>query len=335
LLTTGRVRRALFVAIVGVLVGVAVYAMFRRELAENYERVATGSRLVETRCGTIEVSEAGQGAPLLVAHGSGGGFDQAMLAGTDFARLGWRVIAPSRFGYLRTPFPSDVSAAAQADQFACLLDALGIVRTAIIGISAGANSAMQFAIRHPERTAALVLLVPAAYKPTESAPPPTSASLRERALMTIVGSDFVFWAATRFAHDTVVRLVLATPPDLLRTASVEEMKRVDRLLNTILPISARVRGLINDTQIAGRPVRYALEDIRAPTLIISLRDDLYGTYASAEYSAQHIRGAVFIGYEQGGHVWIGHHSQIIEETAGFLRAVEASGGTSLATGWGD
>jgi pimeloyl-ACP methyl ester carboxylesterase len=324
--TKGRGWRALLAVVAGVLVCFAVYAMFRGDLARHYERIANGSRLVETRCGTVELGEAGQGAPLLIAHGSGGGFDQAMLAGADFARLGWRVIAPSRFGYLRTPFPSDASAAAQADQFACLLDALGVARTAIIGISAGANSAMQFAIRHPRRAAALVLLVPAAYKPGEPAPPATSVSLRERALMTIVGSDFAFWAAMRFAHDTIVRLVLATPPALLQTASVEERQRIERLLNTILPISARARGLVNDTQIAGHPARYALEDIRAPTLIISLRDDLYGTYASAEYTAQHIRGARFIGYEHGGHVWIGHHTEIVEETTRFLHSIEVSGG---------
>jgi pimeloyl-ACP methyl ester carboxylesterase len=51
----------------------------------------------------------------------------------------------SRFGYLRTPLPADASAAAQADAHACLLDALGIRRAAIVGASAGAPSAMQFA----------------------------------------------------------------------------------------------------------------------------------------------------------------------------------------------
>ncbi len=54
------------------------------------------------------------GPPLLMVHGSGGGFDQ----GLDFARTlvpdGYRVIVPSRFGYLRTPLPADASPMAQA-----------------------------------------------------------------------------------------------------------------------------------------------------------------------------------------------------------------------------
>jgi pimeloyl-ACP methyl ester carboxylesterase len=303
-------------------------------LTGRYEHIADGSRMIETRCGPVELGEAGEGPPLLLVHGSGGGFDQGMLAGADFARRGWHVIAPSRFGYLRTPFPTDASAEAQADQFACLLESLGIARAAIMGISAGANSALQFAIRHPERTSALVLLVPAAYKPAEAAPQRFS-PLRERVLMTIVGSDFVFWAATRVAHDTVVRTVLATPPAVLQGASAEDKQRVERLLEAILPISARARGLLNDTQIAGHPVRYALEDIHAPTLVISLRDDLYGTYAAAQYTAQHVRGARFIGFEQGGHVWIGHHAQIVDETGAFLRGVEATSVSTPASGRGD
>jgi len=71
---------------------------------------------------------------------------------------GIRVIAMSRFGYLRTPMPADASAAAQADAHLCLLDALGIRRAAVMGGSAGAPSALQMAIRHPDRVSALILL---------------------------------------------------------------------------------------------------------------------------------------------------------------------------------
>ncbi len=56
----------------------------------------------------------------------------------------------SRFGYLRTPMPADASAAAQTDAHMCLLDALGIRQAAIMGGSAGAPSALQMAIRHPD-----------------------------------------------------------------------------------------------------------------------------------------------------------------------------------------
>jgi pimeloyl-ACP methyl ester carboxylesterase len=293
---------------------------FQRDMQAHRERIATGSRVVETRCGPVEFAETGSGPPLLVVHGTGGGFDQGMSAGADLAARGLRVIAPSRFGYLRTPYPADASAEAQADQFACLLDALGIARTAVVGVSAGANSAMQFAIRHPARTSALVLLVPAAYKPADVvASAPELPPLAEKLLMTIVTSDFVFWSTARFAPETATRLVLATPPEDFLAASAEEQARARTLLDQVLPISARIKGLLNDVRIAGNPPRYALEAIRAPTLIISVKDDLYGTYAVAQYTARHIAGARFVGYERGGHVWLGHHREILDETAAFVR----------------
>ena len=91
---------------------------------------------------------------MLLVHGMGGGFDQALDAARDLAARGFRVVAPSRFGYLRTPQRADATPQAQADAHACLLDALRIPRAAIVGISAGAPSCMQFALRHAARCGA-------------------------------------------------------------------------------------------------------------------------------------------------------------------------------------
>ena len=53
--------------------------------------------------------------------------------------------------------------------------------------------------------------------------------------------------------------------------------------------------------------------MRAPTLIISVRDDGFGTYASAEYTASEIKGAKFVGFAHGGHVWVGHDDEVMAE----------------------
>ena len=57
----------------------------------------------------------------------------------------------------------------------------------------------------------------------------------------------------------------------------------------------------------------ALEAVRAPTLIISARDDRYGTYASAQYTASQIGGAKFIGFDEGGHTWVGRNDEVMAE----------------------
>ncbi len=211
-----------------VLVGAVVLIgwRFNSDLVQARARAAEGAVLLQTRCGPIEVQEAGTGVPLLVVHGSGGGHDHGMAFAGTLAQQGIHVIAMSRFGYLRTPMPVDSSAAAQADAHVCLLDALGIERAAVMGGSAGAPSALQMVIRHPDRVSALIMLVPLAYKPpsqADSAPP--MPAWVEAAMMRLIGSDFLFWAALHVARDQVIKVVLATPPELLATASLQERAR--------------------------------------------------------------------------------------------------------------
>jgi pimeloyl-ACP methyl ester carboxylesterase len=309
-------RLSVLVALALVLVGAVVLIgwRFNSDMAQARARAAEGAVLLQTRCGPIEVQEAGTGVPLLVVHGSGGGHDQGMAFAGTLAQHGIRVIAMSRFGYLRTPMPVDSSAAAQADAHVCLLDALGIERAAVMGGSAGAPSALQMVIRHPDRVSALILLVPLAYKPpsqADSAPP--MPAWVEAAMMRLIGSDFLFWAALHVARDQVIKVVLATPPELLATASPQERARVKAMLDNILPVSARAEGLRGDTAVGKHLVPAPLGSIHLPTLIVSARDDRYGTYASAQYTASQIAGAKFVSFDEGGHTWVGHDDEVMGE----------------------
>lgn len=279
--------------------------------------------LVNTRCGPIEYQETGAGMPLLMIHGSGGGHDQGIAFAGDLAQRGVRVIAMSRFGYLRTPMPEDGSPEAQADAHVCLLDALGIRRAAVAGGSAGAPSAMQTAIRHPDRVTALVLLVPLAYRPQgQLDPAPALSPAAEAGMMRLVASDFLFWAAIHLAPRQVIRFVLATPPEQVDSANLREQARVGSLLTAILPVSLRAQGLQSDSVLGRSLPSYALEAIRAPTLIISARDDGYGTFASAQYTASRISGSRFIGFREGGHVWVGHDDEVRAAILELLRSVQ-------------
>ncbi|MGO8756117.1 MAG: alpha/beta fold hydrolase [Gallionellaceae bacterium] len=302
---------------------VSIYSRYRRDIRRARERVWVGSQVVETPCGPIEYAVAGDGAPLLAVHGAGGGYDQGMDVFMPLAKAGFRVIAMSRFGYLRTPLPADASPAARADAHACLLDALNIRRAVVIGASAGAPSSMQFALRHPERTAALVLMVPAVYVPQPGGAP----SIRvpgglEFLFDTVFRSDFLFWALPRLAPQTTVRTILGTPPAVVQHASAEERAYLAHMIEHILPVSSRRLGLVNDAAITTSLQRYELEKISAPTLIMSVADDLYGTFDAARYSAEHIPHARFVGYPSGGHLGVGHGKEAMSEIAAFLKGVE-------------
>lgn len=319
-MTSSRMVLLMVLGVIVVALGAVTY-LYQRDIRQARERVANGSLIVQTPCGPIEYAEAGAGAPVLVVHGAGGGFDQGMDIAAPLVGRGFRVIAMSRFGYLRSPMPADTTPAAQADAHACLLDALHIQQAAIFGISAGAPSSLQFALRHPQRTTALVLLVPGIYAPSrnagsnEMAAPAGTAFLLDTALRW----DFLFWAALKLAPDSMTQILLGTDPALVLSASGDEQARIATVKDHILPISPRRAGLLNEAKIMSTLERYPLERVTAPVLALSTVDDLYKTYEAARYTTEQIHGARFVGYANGGHLLVGHQQQAMDEIVRFLK----------------
>ena len=304
----------LFTGIVSI-AGIFAYSRYRKEMDAIRADLDTESSVAETAFGDVEYAEQGQGKPVLVIHGAGGGYDQGLIIGRDLGD-DFRVIAPSRFGYLKTPVPSDPSPAKQADAHAALLDFLSIGRAIVVAASAGAPSAIELALRHPERVSALILLVPRTYDPSQSMgvdqSGPSQAVLRlvERA------ADFPFWVATRVQRSMVVRF-LGVPPSLEAAAPAEERQRVDEIIRSIQPLSERVRGIEIDNATTIEP--WPLERIKAPTLIVSADDDLFRTLPGAEFTAKQIKGAELHVLKEGGHLMVGQTAQVRKWIAGFLR----------------
>jgi 2-hydroxy-6-oxonona-2,4-dienedioate hydrolase len=144
----------------------AAFLLYKNELGRACEAARRGSLIANTGAGPIEYAEKGAGTPLLSIHGAGGGFDQGLANAAEFVDQCFRIVAPSRFGYRRTPVPRDPSPAAQADAHAALLSCLNISRAIVVGVSAGARSALELALRHPNKVTALILISPGTYSPT-------------------------------------------------------------------------------------------------------------------------------------------------------------------------
>ena len=136
---------------------------------------------------------------------------------------------------------------------------------------------------------------------------------------TALRSDFLFWAGSKLAHDTFIRSILGTPPEVVASASAEEQARLQGFLEHILPISPRSTGLLNDAVVTSSLPRYELEKIAAPTLAISTPDCLYGTFEGARYTAEHVPHARFVGYPSGGHMLVGRTAEVTSEIAAFLK----------------
>ena len=147
-------------------------AAFSTEIAEARARTRGRSEVFESRFGAMEYAVAGTGPPVLMIHGTGGGFDQGLAFTEPLVAAGWQIMAPSRFGYLRSDFPDDPSSENQADAFVDLLDRSG---STACRSSADRPGALGDAVRDPppDRCAALVALVPAAF----AGPPPRPPTL--------------------------------------------------------------------------------------------------------------------------------------------------------------
>jgi pimeloyl-ACP methyl ester carboxylesterase len=136
-----------------------LFLRYRRDLKAARARLAAVERhVIATRWGAVEYAERGCGDPVLVVHGIFHNCVGGLLSVRDLL-ADRRVIAPSRFGYLGSSMPPNATPAAQADALAALLDALDLDQIDVIGESAGATSALQLALRHPERVKHLAVLV--------------------------------------------------------------------------------------------------------------------------------------------------------------------------------
>ncbi len=302
----------LLAAALGALLTV-IYLRFRRDLRAARERLQEGrSRVVATDCGPIEYATLGDGYPVLMVHGIFGGFDQGLVTARGQLEEGFRAIAPSRFGYLRTPLPAGASPAAQADAFECLLDALDVERAAIIATSAGGTSAIQFALRHPDRCRALVLV-------SSNAPGESQAALPPRPLAeALFRSDFVFWMLTTYFRSGMMS-IMGVPKGFEVTPQDEA--DVAETMGTILPVNPRADGALFDMYVSNPDINagYPLEEIEVPVLIIHAVDDPLASYDNARAMVQRIPDARLITVQSGGHMLLGHAERIRTEIAGFLR----------------
>jgi pimeloyl-ACP methyl ester carboxylesterase len=113
----------------------------------------------------VELSgeESGEGSPLVLLHGLTATRRYVVMGSRLLERSGGRVIAYDARGHGRSTPASDPSAYGYerlAADLLAVLDALGLERALLAGASMGAHTAVRFALRHPERVAALGLITP-------------------------------------------------------------------------------------------------------------------------------------------------------------------------------
>jgi 2-hydroxy-6-oxonona-2,4-dienedioate hydrolase len=225
----------LLLAVVGVVAAtVSIVLFYKTELGRARAEISRGVRVAHTSAGPIEFAERGFGIPLLTIHGAGGGYDQGLANVVDLVGDGFRLIAPSRFGYLGTPIPADTSPAGQADAHAALLSELKVSKVIIVGVSAGARSAVELAIRHPGLVAGLILISPGTYAPTS--PVAVDGSRTSGLVLWLVntGADFAWWVIEKTAPSILIRFI-GVQPALFAASPRDEQERVMGIVRNIKP----------------------------------------------------------------------------------------------------
>jgi len=115
--------------------------------------------MATVRVGDIDVyyEEHGGGPPLLLIMGLATDSTAWAFQLPEFARH-YRAIAFDNRGVGRTSKPAGPYSIHQmADDAAGVMDALGVARAHVLGVSMGGMIAQELALRHPERVSALVL----------------------------------------------------------------------------------------------------------------------------------------------------------------------------------
>jgi 2-hydroxy-6-oxonona-2,4-dienedioate hydrolase len=314
-----RIGRLLLVMVVAAIATAGlIFLHYYNELDRARAAAENAGVIVSTLAGPIEYAEKGTGPPLLSIHGAGGGYDQGLALAADLVGDGFRVIAPSRFGYLRTPLPRDASPAAQADAHDALLSKLNVSKAIVFAVSAGARSAMEFVIKYPNRVTALILVVPGTYSPTSPVSVEASPGSRVAFWVVNAGADFAWWAMEKIAPSALIRFV-GVRPELVTGTPGAEQDRVMRFVRSVEPLSRRFSGINADSTSVLREL--PLQEITAPTLIVSARDDLFNTLPAAEFAARRISNAELVVYDTGGHLLVGRELELRDAVRTFLARV--------------
>ena len=188
----------------------------------------------------------------------------------------------------------------QAEDAAAVLQALGIARAAVVGISMGGFIAQELALRHPDLVAKLVLVSTSAGGAGFAPPEPDVAARLTQPRTGDLGE---------LARATYTRIMgpgfaASHPEDIERIATI-----------------ARYRPQSNEAYMRqlqagwGRDATGRLGELRMPVLVIHGTADPLVPVQNGRYLAEHIPGARLIEYPGTGHI------PIIERADDFNRAV--------------
>ena len=287
----------------GVLIALSLFLLMQGTechvaVIKSRDRLAAyGADTAALNYGNMTYVDKGEGEVILSIHGICGGYDQGFDNAANKVS-DYRIIAPSRFGYLGSDAPDDPSPKKQAKAFVELLDILEIDKVFLFATSAGGTVAIRFALDYPERTKGLILISttapyyekPVSYQEYQGPP-------------KFLCNNFGMW--------------------LLRPFFKPLMGMESDTIYGMLPMNERLDGTLIDATVTNIDMarsfyEYEIEDLKVPSIIFQAKDDLMAKYEMIEQSIDRFPNCIFIVFETGGHLLVGNSEEINKAMDEFL-----------------
>ena len=182
----------------------------------------------------------------------------------------------------------EISFEAFVDDLECVVDAAGVEKFDLLGISQGASVAIAYAVRHPHKVRRL--LIAGGYAAGWAARGDAVEIARREALLKLTE---VGWGADHPTYRQVFTSLYIPEGTPEQIDWWNEMQRVSCSPENAVKIQ-RALSLID--------VRSLLPQVSVPTLIFHSRDDQVVPFAAGEYLARHIPGATFVPLEGENHL---------------------------------
>ncbi len=245
-----------------------------------------GMPLALARGARIHYEVAGTGTPVVVTAGQGTGPEARAELIESLARRHTVVTYDQRGTGRSERVPQGQSMAELADDIVAVMQAAGIARASVIGISTGTGKATALAAHHAPRVERLVLAAPWTHGDAE--------------LQVLQGMRKAAARAMPPDHYVQLNALLIYPPEYRR----RHHDRFARLASAAIAAPHDAEGIAARLDaILAFDARALYPRIACPALVVGARDDLVMPVWHAEAAAAAIPGARLAVLEHGGHLF--------------------------------
>src|SRR5947207_6565603 len=252
------------------------------------------------RVGDIEMyyEEHGSGDPLLLVMGLAADSTAWLFQVPEFARR-YRTIVFDNRGVGRSSKPAGpYTIHEMADDAAALLDALGIARAHVVGVSMGGMIAQELALQHPDRVRGLVL---ACTYPEPDADVERQLQFSVAQFGGTVSADGEM-RIDLAALDPMLFFQHLLPRVFNQSFIDQELPKLMQLFSGALQYGFSMEAILGQVAaVMGHKATDRLHLIGAPTLVITGDADLLISPANSDILARSIPGAKLVKVPGGSH----------------------------------